>query len=87
MILLLLLILFCPLAHADWETYALEMPDGSVTIQSLDSTVEDINSVISKNGYSPLSISRIKQSDLPANRVDREFWKKQGNRIIVDKTP
>lgn len=83
MILLLLLILFCPLAHADWELYALELPDGSVTVQGLDTTQEDINSVLRKNDYEPVSISRVTEKDIPS-KADRKYWKKQGNRIVID---
>lgn len=84
MILLMLLLLFCGTARAEWETYAIEHPDGSVTVQGLESSIEDINSVIEKNNYSVSSVTQISSKDVPTNKADRTYWKKQGKKIVVD---
>lgn len=83
MILLILLIFFCPLAYADWESYAVELEDGSIEIENVDPSA-DITDVLKIKGIVPKSITQVTAADLPANKSDRKYWTRLGKKIVVD---
>lgn len=76
---------------ADTEIYAVDKPDGSVAIahyfQNSNETLEDFLRGV---GLSGLPIRRIQASDIPQDaegkKIDREFWKRSGAKVVVDST-
>jgi len=81
-ILIVLFLAFSVNAYAV-ERYAIDNPDGSLTIAyyipgSNDSLEEFLYSV----GLSGLPITKI--TEMPEDKKDRSAWKRNGSRIVVD---
>lgn len=85
MILIILLILFCPLAHADLESYAVELQDGSISIYNHEPTSpKTLTDVLKENGIEPLSVFKVTEKDLPPTKADKKYWVRQGKNIVID---
>lgn len=84
------LILFLVLSlDAVASEYIVEKPDGSIVIvHHNDAAIQTIEETLQENGLSGLPVTRIKQSDIPydpAERVDRNHWKRGfSKKIEVD---
>ena len=83
----ILVLFFSTNLYAD--RYLVEKPDGSVVIAgynegSNDSLSEFLRSV----GLAGLPVSRLSDSDIPQDRSERKYWKKNdvpiGGKIIID---
>lgn len=70
--LLILFILFLPTSASAGELYAVEKPDGSVSVINYYGGEPLIN-IINDLGFAGYPIRRITKADLP-DRADREVW-------------
>lgn len=85
MILLLFLLLFSRTVYAsDYELYAVPRPDGVTIVTYYPGSIDSIEDVMRKYGFSELPYKKINESDKPADRKDRKYWKLSGNKVIVD---
>lgn len=65
------------------EKCAVQRPDGGITvIEYIDGSSDSISDVLSEFGYDGKECVQVKS--IPSNRKDREFWKIEGNSIVVD---
>lgn len=92
---ILFMLIFSPtvvFANVDSEKYLIEKADGSVAILNYISGSNDsLDKVIHEvfpNQAEIVSISKVKDSDFPKGREDRNFWKKNdsplGPKVVVD---
>lgn len=85
MLILIFLLLFCGTSYADLETYAVEDSNGIITILNYDPAgPKTLEQVLEDSGIQATSILRVTAKDLPATKSDRNFWKKQSKKIVVD---
>lgn len=85
MILLILLILFAPIAGA--ETFVVEREDGGVTI--IESVIPDgLDQHLEANNLQGRPVKKIKASDIPPDKTYRDAWVMNpsavGKKIMVD---
>jgi hypothetical protein len=79
-----LLFLFPTVLFAS-EKYAVERPDGGVSIIHYQpSSSEPIEEVIHSLGFDGLPIRKVNDSDIPSERTDRKYWTVLGKKIVVD---
>ena len=74
---------------AEVEKYAVEQPDVSIhIINYLVGSHDSLETIVHEGGYDGLPIVKLKDSDFPPNRSDRNFWKLNpvpiGKKIQVD---
>lgn len=69
----------------DTENYAVERPDGGITVVYYVPGSEDsLDDVLRDMSLSGFPISKVKKSDLPPTREFRNTWTKLGKRIVED---
>lgn len=71
------------------ENYAVERPDGGVSIIYYhDGANDSLETVIKDLGFKGYPIKKIAASDFPSNRIDRKYWKLNqipiGKKIEID---
>jgi len=72
-------------ANVQTEKYVVEKPDGSVVVvHYFPGSSDTIFDVLRANGFEGLPTVKIKDSDILASREDRKYWKRSGDKIIVD---
>ena len=87
LIILLLLFWSFNAYAAEVEKYVVEKPDGSVVvIHYLVGSHDSLEEIVDQLVYTGLPITRVNDSDFPASRADREFWKFSpvGKKIQID---
>lgn len=79
---------FCLNAYADQPTdkFVIEKPDGTVAIvHYLQGSGRSLENILEEQGLSNFPIYQISDSELnKLDRKDRKYWKKKGNKIVVD---
>ena len=79
---LLFLVSFSSSAFA--STYAVDRPDGGVSIVNYsEGSSDSLEDVLKAQGFSGYPVSKVEVSELPS-RADRKYWKKNGNKVEVD---
>lgn len=76
-------------AQVETELYAVERPDGGVSIiHYIPGSGDSLESVVNELGFSGFPIKRITKNDLPQDRTDRKYWKMNpvpiGKKIEID---
>lgn len=88
MILLILFLLFTPIASADVQTekYIVEKPDGSVALIAYVAGSMPLEDILKANGFAGYPIAKISDSDTP--KEDQKYWRfnhlRIGPKILVD---
>ena len=82
----LALLLVSASAYADWSSYIVEKPDGSVAIHNYnDESAKTLEQTLTQVGLGGLPFEPLDAgSALPA-RADRNFWKKGASgKVVID---
>lgn len=73
-------------AYGDWESYVVEKPDGSVAIHSYNLSARDsLMETLEDAGLGGLPFHKVTADDLPKTKEDRDYWRKAGRQVAVDK--
>lgn len=85
---LVLFLLICSTGFAGQETqkYVVEKPDGSIAIvHYLSGSARGLESILEEQGLSNLPVYQLADSEFKKlDRADRPYWKKLGNKVVVD---
>ena len=80
-----ILLLFCTPLYAAIEPHIIERADGGISVmyyntESRFTPAEERD----RQGFVGRPITKIKMSDIPQSREDRNYWKKSGDKIVID---
>lgn len=73
-------------ASGQYEYYAVDRADGGVTIYShAQGSRKSFNDILREAGLEGRPYRQINpDAEVPRSRVDRNFWKASGNKVVVD---
>ncbi len=84
-ILILASLLICSTAFAGEEIYSVERPDGGVSIIHYNTnSVDSIEDVLNSLGFMSYPIRKINSSDIPQDRTDRNYWRADRKKVVID---